>query len=537
MDNKDIPNIVPSEDELKMWATSEWAEYQVWLFHHGYVSPGEWADQRQRSLEWSNPPLISVVTPVYNTDFIHLKECIYSIQAQSYANWELCMVDDASSTGEIALYIKTCSADDLRIKLTVLPENKGICYATNTAIEMATGDYVAFLDHDDRISPDALYHVAEAIRNQDKADIIYSDRDMICPRGFRYMHLFKPDWSPETLFTFNYTCHLTVYRRSLLNGLEGVHADCEGSQDHDLILRAAEQNPMVVHIPRILYHWRQHAESVSMNRNTKTYIYEAVIKALESALERRGLEGEVFEISDLWRGNFNVRMNNPPEEESKLISMEHLRRKEDQYTKVLSEKIESCTDSDYIIVLGAELDPENEAAFQELLGWFQIPEVGFVTGRVLDEQNRFLHAGIVHRQNGIPLSIYEGFGEENQGYMGATSILRNVSAPHPFCFAVRRRLWNDLGGLNEEYTGPHSVFDLALRALDAGSRIVYNPFARFKCSGRWVRLEELPKDDALLFSQNWSDWLDKGDPYYNRNLTQNVIDMGLDLNLPKNKWG
>lgn len=522
----------PKEHELRRWATSEWVEYQAWLFYHAFLTEKDWHALRQQALAWRNPPLISVITPVYNTKEEHLYECIYSIMTQAYPYWEMCLVDDGSIDNQTIRLLKELVSCDSRLKLELSPVNMGICHATNRALKMAQGEYVAFLDHDDRLSPDALYHVVEAIRRNSHLDILYSDCDMLSPRGLRFMHLFKTDWSPELLFSFNYICHFMVYRRQLVETVRGMHAEFEGSQDYDLILRAAELNPSIHHIPRVLYHWRQHEQSVALDHDEKRYVWEAGVRALQKTLKRRGLKGEVYEISDLWRGNYRVRLRSPSKNTFGVLSVDHWTQADD-FAQSLSQKFKAAPDREYLIVLGSDILPEDEHAFQELVSWFQIPEVGIVTGKVLDDQKRILHAGLVHRPDGIPLFIYEGFPETTPSYMGATSIVRNVSGPHPACFAIRRTLWDSLMGLKPDYSGPHAILDLALRALNKGSRIVYTPFARFVSEKGWWRMDDLPDSDRRYFSKQWASWLSCGDPYYNRWLTIDRVDMGLNLDVPQ----
>ena len=519
---------VPRDPDLRRWVRSEWVEYETWLYRHAFFSQANWMNYRQEACCWDNRPLISVLTPVYNTDPGHLFECILSVQSQAYPFWELCLVDDGSDRLETKVLLKTMVRQDPRLKLFTLPNNQGICNATNHALSNARGEYVAFLDHDDRLTPDALFRVAEAIRKYQNTDILYSDRDMLSPRGLRFMHVFKPDWSPETLFTWNYACHLTVYKRSLVTDIGGFRSDYEGHQDHDLILRAAETNPHVRHIPQILYSWRQHEGSLSFKASAKEYVYESAIRALTDALQRRGLAGTVHEIPELWRGNFRVRLE--PQEPDDILTIS---LGQDVEPKAFSEHVtrymDTGHDKDIVIILGPGVRPADEESIKELASWFRIPEVGLVTGKVVDPEDNILHAGLVQRQDGIPLAIYQGFPESTPGYMAATATVRNVSAPHPACFAVRMSLWKDLSGLDRAYLGPHSVLDLALRCLDKGFRSVYTPFARFICPQGWWYAEQWPSEDVDRFSRQWATWLNKGDPYYNQWLTLEYPDMGLDL--------
>jgi O-antigen biosynthesis protein len=519
----------PTESDLKKWASSEWIEYQAWLFHHGFLTLHQWQQLRHNALSWHYRPLFSIITPVFNTHPTHLRECIYSVQTQAYPNWEMCLVDDGSDNPDTKACLQDLIADDPRLQLHTFEHNQGICHATNQAIAMAYGEYLVFLDHDDRIALDALYYAAETIRNYPNTDIIYSDRDSLSPNGLRFMHLFKPNWSPETLLSGNYLFHLMIYRRELVEQLGGVRVGLEGSQDYDLILRASEKEPVVRHIPKILYHWRMHEQSVSMAHNVKEYAYMAGIRALTEALERRGLSGKVSENKALWRGHYRLHL-----ESSSPTNYQTLRLNTfDDYANQINQAFERETGIDYLVILGPGVVPVDSDAIPELTAWLQIAEIGIVTGKVIDEQAQILHAGLVQRANGIPLSLYAGFPEQTTpGYMAVTAIVRNVSTPQPACCVIRRDLWQRLEGLKTDYEGPHALCDFALRALMLGKRIVYTPFARFKAND-WQTPESWNENDRAIFVEHWSTWLNQGDPYYNPYLTLDIADMGLDLSPPK----
>jgi len=524
-----LPMTPPSEQDLRRWAWSRWHDYQAWLFHHSFLTQTEWLRLHHQVLNcWRHsPPLISILTPVYNTSPLHLRDCIASVQAQLYPYWEHCLVDDGSSHPFTIASLKGLTARDFRLRVHRFTKNQGICQATNQAISMAKGEYVAFLDHDDRIATDALFRIAEVLRQHPNIDIIYSDRDMISPHGWRFMHLFKPDWSPETLFATNYTCHFTVFRRQFLIDIGKMDAEFEGSQDHDLILRATEANPKVYHIPRVLYHWRQHEKSMALQQDVKEYAIKAAKKSVQKSLERRGLKGEVKEVSKLWRGNFRLHLELPPSETYKVIQLQHF----DNYVHQVNIAFEKST-VDYLVFLAKDVEPIDKNAIAELVSWFQIDDVGLVTGKILDKTHKILHAGLVHRRNGLPIFLYEGFDEEAPSYMGVTHIVRNVSSPHPACCTIRRSLWQALEGLNKKYHSPYSLFDFALRALATNSRTVFTPFARFS-TDKLQSPDTWRKLDKGRFVGQWQNWLKRGDPYYNPNLTLDFCDMGLDMSLPK----
>jgi glycosyltransferase involved in cell wall biosynthesis len=514
----------PTEAELKSWACSKWVEYQAWLFHYSFLTLQDWQQLRDNALSWQHRPLLSVVTPVFNTHPDHLRECIYSVQTQTYPDWEMCLVDDGSDNSATVECLQTLVLEDHRLRLRHFPDNQGISHATNQTLAMACGEYIVFLDHDDRLAPDALYYVADMLRNYPDTDIIYSDRDLLSENGSRFMHLFKPDWSPETLLSGNYLFHLVVYRRELLEQLGGVRVGLDGSQDYDLILRAAEKEPKVRHISKVLYHWRQHKQSVASAQNVKEYAYTAGVQALRETLKRRGLPANISENNNLWRGHYRIHIEPPPPSSYKKL---HLNTLQD-YALQVNQAFERDTDSDYLVILGPGVQAASDDALTELIAWLQIAAVGMVTGKVLDTQGNLLHAGLVQRPNGVPLAVYAGFPENTPGYMAVTAIVRNLSTPHPACCVLKRTLWQDLGGLNIDYIGPHALLDFALRTLTNNKRIVYNPFARFIAT-EWQREETWPLVDSQRFSKQWALWLKQGDPYYNSYLSLEAADMGLNL--------
>ncbi len=525
-----VPDWIPTELELRQWAHSEWIEYQAWLFRHDFLTLHDWQNLRAQALAWGrSAPLISVITPVYNTEPAQLRECARSVLTQAYPRWEWRLVDDASTRADTQAALRELATQDPRIHLARLDCNQGICGATNHALRAAQGDFVAFLDHDDRLSPAALFWVADCVRQRPSVDVLYSDRDMLSPHGHRFMHLFKPGWSPETLLSGNYLFHLAVYRRALIHALGGLRADYEGSQDFDLILRAADQTLNVAHIARVLYHWRQHEGSIALAENSKTYTFSAGLRALHDTAQRRGLRAEVSENPQLWRGNYRLHLA-PPAAPPALVRVDANRpyaaQLHDWHHNVRPEA------TDFVLIMAEGIE-YTAAAIAELLGWMQIHAVGMVTGKLVDSAGTLLHAGLVLRPSGIPLALYQGHAETTPGYLGVTAMARNVAVPHPYCCAVRRELWQALGGLDATYSGPHALLDLALRAAEHGWRVVYQPFACCRVPGHLPALlpAHWPPEDARQFATRWASRLAIGDPYYNPWLTLELADMGLDLSL------
>lgn len=251
-----------------------------------------------QSVSGSWQPFFSVVVPVFNVEEKWLRKCLESVLAQSHANWELCIADDASAAPHVRTVLQEYAAKDRRIKVFFRKENGGIAAASNSALRLAEGDFVAFLDHDDELTPDALAENARLLARHPEADFIYSDEDKIDEAGRTHSPFFKPDWSPDTFLSQMYTCHLSVYRRTLIQKVGGFRGGFEGSQDYDLVLRLTELTTRIFHIPKILYHWRTLPQSTAANASAKGYTHDSGLEAVKQAVRRRGAAGWVEPVEN-----------------------------------------------------------------------------------------------------------------------------------------------------------------------------------------------------------------------------------------------
>lgn len=438
----------------------------------------------------------------------------YQSGLRPYPYWQLLLVDDGSTNPGTLKTLDSPVAQDPRIEVFYCKMPQGISAATNRGIDKATGDYIIFLDHDDRLAPDALHYIARQIKQTPDVDIIYSDRDMISPNNNRFMYLFKPGWSPETLLSGNYIFHLLCYSRTLLNKLGGLRSEFDGSQDYDLILRAAETDPIVRHIDRVLYHWRQHEYSVAMNDHAKDYAFEAGKAALNSALTRRGISGSVTEIADLWRGMHSVKLPSVNDQDIELIVLNS--NTPCSYRRDLYKQLQDNRNEPYIAILGDKVTPLSNDTLQSLSAWLTLKQIGLVSGKLINKQGNIDYCGMHYQADGSLCAPYRGFPETEAGYMAITRILRNISAPHPYCVIINRELWRQLGGFNPAFEGPYALMDFALRALNSGWRCLVDPQYRFEVSENL--LDGWPKHDHDRFTALWKNWLENGDPYFNKNL-------------------
>lgn len=276
------------------------------------VKKDRYTPKRIRAMEqeigaFNHKPLISVVMPVYDVEQQWLEEAIQSVLQQVYPNWELCIADDASPSPHIKEVLTRYMEQDPRIKVTFLDRNLGISGASNKALALASGQFTALLDHDDVLSRDSLFQVAKQLNHTPEADLVYSDEDKLSMGGMRLRPVIKPDWDPELFLTYNYLCHLVVCRRSLMIEAGGFREGFEGSQDYDLLLRITEltDSERIVHIPRVLYHWRMIPGSAASVVDAKSKAFERAKKALAEAMERRGVRAEIEDGEPA--GTFRVR--------------------------------------------------------------------------------------------------------------------------------------------------------------------------------------------------------------------------------------
>jgi len=482
-------------------------------------------------------PRFSIVTPVYETPVDVLWLTVESVLAQTFSDWELCLVDDASPSAKVREVLDACAAMDPRVRVEHRAENGGIVAASNTALAMATGEFVALLDHDDRLHPDALALVDEALRGNPEGDYVYTDEDKLTARGRHGGPFLKPDWSPERMRTQMYTCHLSVLRRALVEEVGGFDPDCEGAQDWDLVLKVTERARAVLHVPRVLYHWRGIEGSTAATveagggEAAKPWAFEAGTRAIQGHCERTGVQATVARDTD----DPGVYHLNPALREEPLVSIvipTNGQRREIRYQEVtlvghcVRSIVETSTYSNYeIVVVADEGTPasaiaELEAAagdrlrivpfdrpfsFSEKINagavhargehllllnddmevgtadWIErmvmyssIEGVGAVGGLLLLEDGRIQHAGVGF-EGGLPGHPYYGYPRGVPGYANAVRIARDLLAVTGACLMTRRDLFEEVGGLSTTFPINYNDVDYCLKQVERGRRVVYDP--------------------------------------------------------------
>ncbi|MEA2210281.1 MAG: hypothetical protein QOF83_229 [Solirubrobacteraceae bacterium] len=528
------------------------------------ADPGP-APTRATPRPMGRPPLISVLTPVHDPPLHMLEEAIASVRAQTYARWELCLVDDGSRDPEIFAALQRHAAADPRIHLARDNTAQGISAATNRAMQLATGDYIALLDHDDTLTEDALQHVADRIAAQPDLDMIYSDEDIVLDGRAIWVHL-KPGWSPDTLRTNGYTCHLGVYRRALVDEIGGFRTEFNGSQDVDMILRLTERTDRVAHLPRILYHWRAHPSSTA-GGDAKPYAYVAARNAIAAHLQRTGQDADVgygppglyrvvhrvgasatvdlvlaaadpaglAEAARSWRAqphpSWNVVLASPPEVlDAAVAELTAAGIPQSRITAVpapaggaataLAAAAAAAT-ADHLLLMQSPAMGLTHDWLTRLIGYSQQPEIAAAGPILLAPDGRIEQAGVA-LPTGIPLHLLHGSRSSMDHYFGYGTSVYNVSAVSGI-LATRRDTYHQIGGLDPTFKDL-ALIDYCLRATTTGQRVVLVPDARLRTTGPDLTTNDLPTIWRLR--DTWAH-THTHDPYYNPNYRTDRGDFAL----------
>ena len=541
-------------------------EYQEWFERHR-ASARDCERVRRESQAFASKPLISVITPVFNTPVEHLEQAVESVLEQTYENWELVLVDDGSSAADLLRALPLLAARDRRIILKSPGRHEGISAASNLGLALAHGEWVAFLDHDDVIEPDALFHIVKVLQTHPDADLIYSDEDKLGGDGFE-APLFKPDWSPDFLCSYNYLGHLTAVRRDIVQKAGGFRSQFDSAQDYDLFFRVIEQTTRIYHIPRILYHWRRSESSSAISVRQKPEQLEASRLAIEDHLKRRG---EPARVTVDWRTHaFCVRRElSEPEKISVIIrsrrDLESLERCIEGLTSRTSypnyeivivqdnrfhgasdfssrfphhllrcpgEPNESEaknfavneTNDPWILFLDESIEPIEPQWLTIMAEHVQRAEIGAVGARLVNPDGTIEQAGTVVGVNNIAQSAFRAFPAEHPGANRQLQVTRNCCAVSSACMLTRRDVFQQAGGFDENLGGTLADVDLCLKMRRADYLIVYSPFAKL-C---WHEAPSVEIDLAgeAAMHERWADVL-RSDPYYNPNLSRERADFSL----------
>lgn len=566
--------------------TTAGAGYKKWREHYPDLAA---ADAQAVLKGLKKQPLMSVIMPVYNPSPEHLKACLQSICEQSYPNWQLCIADDASTNPEVTQVLQHYARSDERICVSFRPVNGHICAASNSALELAQGDYVALVDHDDLLAPHALLHVAEAAADNPDVAILYSDEDKVDEGGSFYDPHFKPRWNPELILAQNYVSHLGVFRRDLVEAVGGFSEGFEGAQDHDLLLRCAAtlEHPdrQIVHIPRVLYHWRATEGSTAIAGSEKNYAAEAGLRAVNQILEaqHKGGHAEHGHFPNTFRVRYPVPVPQPfvsllvptrngvdilrPCVDAILAHTDYR-----NFELIILDNQTNCADTlaymqavsgrdsrvrviqwnhpfnysavnnfgvrqakgSIIGLVNNDIEPINSGWLSEMVSHAVRPEVGCVGAKLYYPNNKIQHGGVILGLGGVAGHSHKFADREAPGYFYRLMLTQNLSAVTGACLLVRKKVFEEVGGLEEEHLKiAFNDVDLCLKVEEAGYRNVWTPHAEAYHHESISRgKEDTPHKQARFASEvaymkdRWSHRL-HDDPAYNPNLTLAFEDFSL----------
>src|SRR5665213_1052172 len=511
------------------------ANQEIYDFQKYYPSPAELAKQQEGYKGFKLQPKISVIVPTYNTNIRFLQECIESVISQSYPNWELCIADDASPKAGVVQTIKKYAARDTRIKLAERKQNGHISLASNSAIEIADGEYVALLDHDDVLWPNALYEIVKVINDDPGADFIYTDEDKIDEPGKILSYpFFKPDWSPEFLESCNYITHFSCIRKRVVDQVGGFRKGYEGAQDWDLFVRVSEATDKVRHIPKVLYSWRVHEASTAQDTDAKPYVYEAQKKLLQDHVARIGAKGTVhqgliwqhsiieYEVEGRPSATVVIYGAGADSRAAQLVKnsgypSDRVRIK--TLAKLTPQALGAIFDEDkteYFVLLPADTVKISDKWLYKFIADSQREGIGIVGGRLISLDEKTLYsAGLGIGLGKYYLPLLNGDSIEDNHYMRALhgKSRRNVLAVEAPLIVSRQVLENiDLERLEQAYF----VTDLCLTAVSNGFRCVYSPYISASFRADPLAGQKLQPKAAASFKKKWADYV-AYDPFVNPN--------------------
>ncbi len=560
-------------------STFESPGYDKWIENHERLEFGQTHVLEEKLKACEYQPTISIIVPVYNVDKKLLIEAIESVCKQVYQNWQLCIVDDASTESHVREVLQSYQSRDDRIQVFYSDTNDHISGASNKALKLVTGEYVAFLDHDDMLADHALFSMIKAINENPQADIFYSDEDKIDVDGKRSTPYFKPDWNRDLFYSCNYICHFTMIRKSVIDRIGGFRAHVNGSQDYDLLLRAVAHINFegIVHIPQVLYHWRTIEGSTSSEAACKSYTTDAGICALTDHFASLGQASVTVEMAE--EAN-RYRIRYPVPERQPLISLIIPTRNNLKFLKPCIESILQKTnyrnyeilivdnqsdDSEVLQYLESVKNHDKVSVVQydnefnysainnfavelvngELIGlinndvevingdWLTEmashclrDDIGCVGARLLYADKTVQHAGVVTGIGGVAGHVFLGLDEQATGYFSRASVVQNYSAVTAACLLVKKEIYQSVGGLDEEnFKVAFNDVDFCLSVREAGYRNVWTPYATlFHYESKSRGYEDTPekktrfKAEVAAMKLKWSSKLNR-DPAYNPNLS------------------
>ncbi len=551
-------------------------DYARWIRCYDQLQRDDVRRVREQIAQFHYSPLISVLLPVYNSNLKWLRRAISSVRQQFYPRWEFCIVDDASTDRKIWPFLQRCARRDSRIKVMRRAENGHISASSNDALRLATGDFVALLDHDDELASTALYFVALALNKSPDLQLLYSDEDKLDAQNRRFEPYFKSDWNPELFLAQNFISHLGVYRTDLVRRVGGFRAGFEGSQDYDLTLRCIEEilPKQIEHLPWVLYHWRAGDQSTASCATAKPYAQEAARRAVQEHLDRRGIAGTVvpslgvylqakyalprerpivsiviptrdqlsalkkcvhsiFEKTDYPAYELIV-LDNQSYESEALEFLAELKKRDDvrveriedafNYSRLNNRGVELSRGS-LVALLNNDVEVLHADWLTEMVSRVVQPKVAVVGARLWYPNGTIQHGGVILGAGGIASHAHVGLQRGEPGYFARAHLAQDVSAVTTACALVKREVYLEVGGFDENLAVTFNDVDFCLRLRGAGYRIVWTPYAELihhESASRGFD-NSAPKQVRFLtevdyMKSKWGDILQR-DPFYNPNLS------------------
>ena len=554
-------------------------DYAEWITRHENI---DLKSQQEQSKKFDYRPLISIAMPVYNVEIKWLEECIDSVINQTYDNWELCISDDASTDPKIKKCLEAYEKKEPRIKVVFRKENGHISLATNSALEIATGEFIALLDNDDELPPHALFEVVKVLNERPELDVIYSDEDKIDAEGNRFDPHFKADWSPDTLMGNNYISHLSVYRSSIVKSLGGFRKGYEGSQDYDLVLRVTEQIPEdhIYHIDKVLYHWRTIPGSTASSGEAKSYIYDSGVKALTDALNRRGIKGTVrpglisgfyevtyevlqeelvsviiptkngyddlklcvdsiiektsypnYEIIIADNGSTDPKMQELFAEYKKQLNERFIVELIDipfNYSRINNLAAEKASGK-YLLFLNNDTEVIEPNWMTTMVSYAQFDRIGCVGAKLYYPDDTTQHAGVLVGIGGVAGHALNNYDRTHCGYFGRLVIDVNYLAVTAACMMVKAADFKAVNGFDETLEVAFNDVDLCLKIYELGRYNVYaHQVELYHFESKSRGYEDTPEKQKRFAGEikkmqdKWPAYI-AHDPFYNDNLTKEGI--------------
>jgi len=528
-------------------------------------------------------PLISIIMPVYNVEPKWLELAINSIENQWYENWELCIADDKSTNVETLNYLK--KLNNPKIKIIYLEKNINISGASNAALDLAQGDYIALMDNDDEITPDALYEMVKAINKYD-SDFIYSDEDFISMEEEYINPHFKPDFSPDLLLSHNYITHFTCFKKELLEKVGNFNSHFDGSQDYDLFLRLTENTSKIHHIQKILYHWRMLETSTSSNNNAKPEALERGRLVLESTLERRKIAANVIHanLNHYFRVKYAIKdeplvsiiipfkdrpelldmsinsvlskstyknyeiigISNNSQEQATFEMMQRLEKKDSRvkfyeyntefnYADINNHAVNTYAKGEQILLLNNDIEIITPDWIEAMLEFSQRADVGCVGAKLYYPNETIQHAGIIIGLGGYAAHSHREFPRDNPGYFNRLNVVQNLSSVTAACLMIKKSIYQEIEGMNSiQFKIAYNDVDFNLRVREKGYLNIFTPYAEMYHHESLSRGEDTTPEQLARFQtekdalyKRHTHILDHGDPYYNQNLTRDKEDFSL----------